>query len=138
MVLMEAVLCRACGERHWGLCEGAGEFVVDKVANSRSSSTEEQRFCKPTSEGSIQGSGFKNSNTKKAEQLGMSPGKASGRLKKEIMFNLLSRLGENICFQCLKTIDSADDLSIEHKKPWLNSEDPCRLFYDPENIAFSH
>jgi len=68
----------------------------------------------------------------------MSPGKASGRLKKEIMFNLLSRLGENICFQCLKTIDSADELSVEHKTPWLNSEDPCRLFYDPENIAFSH
>ena len=30
---MDAVLCCACGERHWGLCEGAGDFVAERMAN---------------------------------------------------------------------------------------------------------
>lgn len=111
---------------------------LKEVIASRSSSTVEHPPCKREVSCSSQESGSKANNIKKEKQLGMSPGTASGRLKKEIMFNLLSRLGENICFQCLKTIDSADELSVEHKTPWLNSEDPVGLFYDPENIAFSH
>lgn len=31
-----------------------------------------------------------------------------------------------------------DELSIEHKTPWLDSEDPKALFFDLNNIAFSH
>lgn len=79
-----------------------------------------------------------NNNKKKSEQLGMPHGTASGRLRKMILFHLLKKLGDNVCFQCKGSIESIEDLSIEHKIPWLDSSDPPALFFDLENIAFSH
>ena len=81
---------------------------------------------------------MKKNNSKKLEQLGMPIGTASGRLKKNIIFNLLKRLGENFCFQCSAEIESVDELSIEHKIPYLDSQDPRDLFFNLDNIAFSH
>jgi len=75
-------------------------------------------------------------NKKKAEQLGMPYGTANGRLRKQILFHLLERHGENVCFQCGEKIECADVLSIEHKKPWL--DESVDLFWDLDNIAFSH
>lgn len=43
-----------------------------------------------------------------------------------------------ICFHCGKKIDDIDKMSIEHKTPWLDSDDPVGLFYDLDNICFSH
>lgn len=71
-----------------------------------------------------------------AQQLGMSHGAAAGQLRKRILFSLLSRLKENVCFKCGKEISTVDELSIEHKKPWENVS--ADLFWDLENIAFSH
>jgi hypothetical protein len=65
-------------------------------------------------------------------------GTASARLRKLVIFDLLSRLGENICFQCGETILKPDQLSVEHKKPYLHSSDPVTLFFSLKNIAFSH
>jgi len=79
-----------------------------------------------------------NSNKKKTEQLGMPHGTAAGRLRKSIMFNLIKQCGHDICFQCKKTIEKEEDLSIEHKIPWLDSEKPKELFFDLDNISFSH
>ncbi len=79
-----------------------------------------------------------NANKKRKELLGMSFGTASHRLRKSILFNLLVKYKENICFQCKKPIENIDDLSIEHKVPWLNSGKPIELFFDLDNIAFSH
>ena len=79
-----------------------------------------------------------NSNRKKYEQLGMPLGTASGKLRKAIMFQLLQELGKDNCFQCGKVIESIDNLSIEHKVPWLDSNDPVAVFFDLNNIAFSH
>ncbi len=73
---------------------------------------------------------------KKNEQLGMPFGTANARLRKNILFSLLARYGENICYQCGEMITSVDQLSIEHKIPWLDN-DP-KLFWDLDNIAFSH
>ena len=81
---------------------------------------------------------MKDSNKKKSEQLGMPNGTAAGRLRKAIMFDLIKETGRNICFQCGGTIDCVSDLSIEHKIPWLDSEDPVGLYFDLDNIAFSH
>ena len=78
------------------------------------------------------------SNEKKNTQLGMPIGTAGNRLRKEIMFKLLTKLNENICYRCGKKIESAEELSIEHKEPWLDSPNPKELFFDLENIAFSH
>ena len=75
-------------------------------------------------------------NNKKAEQLGMPWGTANNRLRKKILFNLLLRYKENICFQCKKEINTEKELSIEHKKPWLDNG--IELFWDLDNIAFSH
>ena len=75
---------------------------------------------------------------KKKEQLRMTQGRASHILKKNIMFMLLKELGKNFCFQCGAEIEIVEELSIEHKVPWLNSDDPIELFFDLDNIAFSH
>jgi len=75
-------------------------------------------------------------NDKKANQLGMPFGTASSRLRKTILFWVLQRHNENICFQCDKEITSCEELSIEHKIAWLDN-DPT-LFWDIDNIAFSH
>jgi hypothetical protein len=77
-------------------------------------------------------------NTKKNNQLGMPFGTASNRLRKMVLFDLLVQSGKNYCFQCNKLIQSVDELSIEHKIPWLDSENPKLLFFDVCNIAFSH
>lgn len=78
------------------------------------------------------------SNKKKSDQLGMSYGSASHRLRKIILFKLLQDAGLDVCFQCGKRILKIEELSIEHKIPWLDSEDPVALFFDLGNIAFSH
>jgi len=79
-----------------------------------------------------------NSKRVKKKQLGMDPGTASNRLKKTLMFELAKKLDMHWCFQCAAEIEHSDDMSVEHKTPWLHSEDPKGLFFDIENIAFSH
>ena len=76
------------------------------------------------------------SNENKNKQLGMPFGTACGKLRKLIMFDLLKELNRNYCFCCNKEIKSVEELSIEHKKPWLNVD--VGLFWDLSNIAFSH
>jgi hypothetical protein len=77
-----------------------------------------------------------NSNKVKYEQLGMPFGTAMGRLRKNIIFSLLLKLHENTCFKCKTPIATVDELTIEHKKPWLHVSPD--LFWDIDNIAFSH
>ena len=79
-----------------------------------------------------------NSTEKKNMQLGMPLGTASARLRKKILFSLLKENKKNICYQCGKPIESEDELSIEHKIPWLDSSNPKELFFSLDNIAFSH
>ena len=79
---------------------------------------------------------MKTSGARKSAFLGMSRGTAVNRLRKMVMFHLLQKHGENVCFKCSKIIESADELSIEHKQPWENiSVEP---FWSLDNIAFSH
>lgn len=75
-------------------------------------------------------------NKEKSRQLKMPFGTASHRLRQMIMYDLLFRLDENVCFKCGEMIESVADLSIEHKVPWLRND--TRLFWDLGNIAFSH
>ncbi len=76
------------------------------------------------------------SNKKKYEMLGMPFGTAQNKLRKQILFMLLEKLGWLDCFRCGLDIESVDNLSVEHKKPWVNES--ADLFWDLENIAFSH
>ena len=75
-------------------------------------------------------------NEVKNRQLGMPFGTASNRLRKMVLFDLLRKHGENICFRCGKEIETYEELSLEHKQPWLNVD--ATLFWDLGNIAFSH
>lgn len=74
---------------------------------------------------------------KKTQQLGMNPATASNRLVKDLLFTMLRDLGLDRCYHCSAQLDR-DTFSIEHKIPWLDSEDPLTLFFDLHNIAFSH
>ena len=79
-----------------------------------------------------------NTNKKRAQQLGMPIGTATHRLRKLIMFDLLQQLGQNMCVRCNRAIETVSDLSIEHLLPWLDSNDPINLFFNLDNIGFSH
>lgn len=79
-----------------------------------------------------------NGNNKKDTQLGIPHGTASNQLRKMIMFQLIQETGKDICYRCGMAIENIDNLSIEHKVPWLDSVNPKELFFDLENIAFSH
>jgi len=81
---------------------------------------------------------MKESNEKKKQQLGMHIGTASAQLRKNILFDLLKQLNKNFCHQCNKEIQTVKELSIEHITPYLDSDDPKKLFFDLNNIAFSH
>jgi hypothetical protein len=76
------------------------------------------------------------SNESKTRTLGIPFGTACGRLRKNILFHLLTRLNENVCFKCRQPIEMVEDLSIEHKLPWESRS--AELFWDLNNIAFSH
>jgi|TARA_R100001463_G_scaffold63172_1_gene116129 hypothetical protein len=75
---------------------------------------------------------------KKTKQLRMNPSTASNRLKKLLLFDLAKKLKINWCYQCGAEIEYAGKMTIEHKTPWLDSEDPQKKFFELENIAFSH
>lgn len=69
-------------------------------------------------------------------QLGMPRGTAANRLRKLVLFDVLQRHKENICYRCNLEIQDATELSIEHKKPWEGID--TNLFWDLSNVAFSH
>jgi hypothetical protein len=77
-----------------------------------------------------------NSNAKKAEQLGMPYGTASGRLLKLLLLQMARDLHRDTCYRCGKRIMTVEEFSIEHKEAWLDVS--VDLFWDLDNIAFSH
>lgn len=68
--------------------------------------------------------------------LGMDKGTATHRLKKIIMFELAKKAGMGRCHRCKLLITDVSEFSVEHIKPWLWID--IDLFWDIENIAFSH
>ena len=73
---------------------------------------------------------------KKNEKLGMNYSTASHRLVRDILFKFIVDAGIT-CYRCGKDL-TRETFSIEHKEAWLNSEDPVGLFFDLDNISFSH
>lgn len=74
----------------------------------------------------------------KDKQLGMPFGTACHQLRREILFELVREVKRNFCFRCGKAIESSKDFSIDHKEPWLHSNEPKELFFSLTNVAFSH
>ena len=75
---------------------------------------------------------------KKSTVLGQNISTASSRLKKLLLYKLLVDYAINICYRCNELIEDEAELSIDHKIAWLNSATPVELFYDLDNIGFSH
>ena len=70
--------------------------------------------------------------------LGMSGGSANNRMRNNVVFRLAGKLDMLTCFRCGQPITSVGDLSYDHIKEWRKADDPASLFFDAENIAFSH
>ena len=79
----------------------------------------------------------KETQKKYAEQIGMNVGTAQNRLVKDMLFKSLCALGQNSCHQCGEEM-TRDTFSIEHKVPWRNAEDAKELFFNTDNISYSH
>ena len=77
------------------------------------------------------------SNINKEEILGMPFGTATARLRKSIMFLLAQKADLDTCCRCELKIETVEEFSIEHVKPWESSRHRD-LFFDLDNIAFSH
>lgn len=73
----------------------------------------------------------------KAKQLGMNPSTASHRLVKDILWSLIVKTDQDSCCKC-ETKMERDNFSIEHLTPWLHSDNPAQLYFDLDNISFSH
>jgi 5-methylcytosine-specific restriction endonuclease McrA len=74
------------------------------------------------------------SNERSSQQLGMEYTKATTQLKRKLLYHLWP---DKNCFRCGRGM-SIKDFTLDHKDPWRNSPDPQALFFDLDNIAFSH
>ena len=75
---------------------------------------------------------------KKRLQLGMNPSTASHRLVKDLLWFFICQTKDGVkCHRCGQMMDR-DTFSIEHKIPWLDSDDPVGHYFDLDNITFSH
>ena len=75
-------------------------------------------------------------NKEKSEQLGIPFGTATSKLRKIVLFSVLQKHGETICYRCGTDIESVDEFSMDHKVPWFGADN--ELFWDLENVGYSH
>ena len=57
---------------------------------------------------------------------------------RQILFDMVRKLQRDTCYQCDKPILTLEEFSIEHKTPWLHASNAAELYFDLDNIAFSH
>ena len=75
---------------------------------------------------------------KKSTQLGMAISTARSQLLGKLLFRELTATSDCKCYRCGKNIETAEELSIDHKQPWLNQNNSVELFFDLDNVAYSH
>jgi hypothetical protein len=69
-------------------------------------------------------------------QLGMAYSTARSKLFSDVLFSFINRL-KIVCYHCKKEM-TREDFSIEHIKPWHREPNALDLFFDLNNIGFSH
>lgn len=74
----------------------------------------------------------------RGKQLGINASTARHHMIKSFVFHLSKQLGLDACLRCGRRIKTVDDMTYDHKKPWLHSKSPKKLYLDPANIALSH
>lgn len=80
----------------------------------------------------------KKQNEIKSKQLGVNFSTACNQLRKSVMFSLVQKCGLNLCHRCGKEIETSHELSLDHVEDWMYKENAQELFFDVNNIAFSH
>jgi len=73
---------------------------------------------------------------RKSALLGMNFGTARARLDRDLLFKLAVDSG-HVCIRCQQPL-RREDFSLDHKKPWINSDDPKKEFFDLANVGFAH
>ena len=68
----------------------------------------------------------------------MSATTAKHRLERMILFQLIQQTQRDKCYVCDYRIEEVDQLSIEHKLPWYGDDRDSNLYWNLDNIAFSH
>lgn len=71
---------------------------------------------------------------KKKAKLGMSPSAARDRLTRQLLWR---EIKDTPCYRCGEAM-SLETYSIEHVVPWLNSEAPIDVYFNLDNVSFSH
>lgn len=71
------------------------------------------------------------------KDLGLTYSASIRKLTRAIMFSLIQKTGLDTCYRCSGEL-LLEDFSIEHKKVWRNQPDAKNLFFDLNNISFSH
>ncbi len=56
---------------------------------------------------------------------------------RDILWNFITKTNSDYCCRCGEKMERSN-FSVEHLIPWLDSDDPVKLFFDMENISFSH
>lgn len=78
----------------------------------------------------------KTRSSRRKDLLGVAYSQATHRLRKLLLYNYVVKADEHKCYRCGLYIESIDEFSIDHKRPWENIS--AELFWDLSNIAFSH
>lgn len=73
---------------------------------------------------------------RKTQILGVNFSTARARLERDLLFKLATDAGHR-CHRCQEAL-TRDNFSVDHKVNWSTSPDPKAMFFDLENIAFSH
>lgn len=79
-----------------------------------------------------------NCETRYAEQLGQPADKAQAILRRRVMLALIQKAGLDCCARCGARLVDPDDIALDHVVPWRNSQNPKKLFWDLDNVRFSH
>lgn len=65
-------------------------------------------------------------------------GRAEYRLRKALLFRLVQETGRDVCFRCGRKIETADEMSLDHRFPWRSALNPEATYFDLDNIVLSH
>lgn len=79
---------------------------------------------------------FRQRNRRMQQQLGMSVSSASHRLRFDLLFQFVKAAGI-VCYRCGEEL-TRDTFSVEHKEAWLNKPNAVELYFDLNNITYSH
>ena len=75
---------------------------------------------------------------RKKEQLEENISSATNKLLRNLIFNFIKETNKDLCYRCNEKILTLREMSIDHKINWLDSDNPKELFFNLDNIAFSH